>query len=133
MFSTCTLGIKSRSLRRAAAEGNDDRHPLPPLISFWNPLFYPSTTKCDEAHSRNIQKRIPSADNPYKDQIEQMQRELNEQCQTCMYTGMAVCSGLSLYFAKLAIDNATLPKNRRFLWACSAGSLLTGTYRWYLG
>jgi hypothetical protein len=62
-----------------------------------------------------------------------MQRELDEPCAVCVYTGMAVCTGLSLYFVQLATDETTLPKNRRFLWACSAGSVVAGAYRWYLG
>lgn len=75
-----------------------------------------------------------SPDNPYKNQIEEMRRELDEQpCRACMYTGVSVCMGLSIYFANLAIDESTLAKNRRFLWMCSAGSVAAGAYRWYLG
>jgi hypothetical protein len=59
--------------------------------------------------------------------------EQQEQCSVCMYTGVAVCTGLSLYFVKLATDDTTLSKNRRFLWVCSAGWAVTGFYRWYLG
>ena len=80
-----------------------------------------------------LYRQQPSPNNPHKQEIEQLQQELDEPCKTCMYTGMAVCTGLSLYFAKLAIDDTTLAKNRRFLWACSAGSLVSGGYRWYLG
>jgi hypothetical protein len=74
-----------------------------------------------------------SPDNPYKEQIEEMRRELEEPCKSCMYTGVSVCLGLSLYFVKLATDETTLPKNRRFLWMCSASSVVAGAYRWYLG
>lgn len=74
----------------------------------------------------------PSPNNPYKGQIEQLQRELDEPCRACIYTGVGVCVGLSLYFAKLATEDSTLPKNRRFLWVCSAGSLVAGAFRWYL-
>ena len=80
-----------------------------------------------------LYRQRPSPDNPHKQEIEQFQKELDEPCKTCMYTGMAVCTALSLYFARLAIDDTTLAKNRRFLWACSAGSLVSGGYRWYLG
>jgi hypothetical protein len=80
-----------------------------------------------------LYRQRPSPENPYKQEIEQLQKELDEPCKTCMYTGMAVCTALSLYFARLAIDDTTLAKNRRFLWACSAGSLVSGGYRWYLG
>jgi len=91
-----------------------------------------TTTKNHPNHDHVIYGPI-SPDNPYKNQIEEMRRELNEPCQTCLYTGVSVCMGLSLYFANLAIDESTLVKNRRFLWICSAGSVLAGTYRWYLG
>jgi hypothetical protein len=74
-----------------------------------------------------------SPDNPYKDQIEEMRRGLEEPCKACMYTGVSVCLGMSLYFVKLATDDTTLPKNRRFLWMCSASSVAAGAYRWYLG
>lgn len=78
--------------------------------------------------------QIPSDQNPYKDEIVRMQQELDEeQCKVCMYTGVAVCTGLSLYFIKLATDDSTLKKNRRFLYVCSAGSMVAGIYRWYLG
>jgi hypothetical protein len=80
-----------------------------------------------------LYRQRPSPDNPYKEEIKQLQKELDEPCKTCMYTGMAVCTALSLYFARLAIDDTTLAKNRRFLWACSAGSLVAGGYRWHLG
>jgi len=70
----------------------------------------------------------------HRRRIEELQRELREEgCSACMYTGMATCTGLSLYFAKLATDDTTLRKNRRFLWCCSGASLVAGAYRWYLG
>jgi hypothetical protein len=50
-----------------------------------------------------------------------------------MYTGMGVCTGLSFYFLKLATDETTLSKNRRFLYVCSGGWAIAGVYRWYLG
>jgi hypothetical protein len=103
-------------------------------------LLGATTTSCEALPSNDENDRNkrssrprPSESNPYKTEIEQLQRELDEPCQTCMYTGMAVCAGLSLYFVKLATDETTLPKNRRFLWACSAGSVVAGVYRWYLG
>ena len=54
-------------------------------------------------------------------------------CDACMYTGVGVCLGLSVYFANLAMDITTLNKNKRFLWCCSAGSVAAAAYRWYLG
>jgi hypothetical protein len=97
----------------------------------------PSVSSCEGenniAGETPLHRQRPSPDNPYKEEIEQLQKELEEPCKTCVYTGMAVCTALSLYFARLAIDDTTLSKNRRFLWACSAGSLVAGGYRWYLG
>jgi hypothetical protein len=70
----------------------------------------------------------------HQQQIAKLQRELDEEdCSACMYTGMATCAGLSLYFVKLATDDTTLNKHRRFLWICSAGWVVAGAYRWYLG
>jgi len=74
-----------------------------------------------------------SPDNPYKDDIVELRRELEEPCQACLYTGVSVCLGLSLYFLKLATEETTLPKNRQFLYMCSAGSIVAGAYRCYLG
>jgi hypothetical protein len=79
----------------------------------------------DHAGGRDIEKR--------QKVIETRQREHEESCLACMYTGMATCAGLSLYFAKLATDVGVPRSNRRFLWLCSAGSVATGVYRWYLG
>lgn len=74
-----------------------------------------------------------SSSNPYDEQIKELQLQLEEPCRVCMYTGVAVCTGLSVYFGNLAIDPTTLPKNQRFLWICSASSLVAGAYRFYLG
>jgi hypothetical protein len=99
--------------------------------------FATSVSHCEgekkNAGDISLYRQRPHPDNPYKEDIEQLQKELDEPCKTCMYTGMAVCTALSLYFARLAIDDTTLAKNRRFLWVCSAGSLVSGGYRWYLG
>jgi hypothetical protein len=100
-------------------------------------LLGATTTHCETLPSKDENdykgRPRPSASNPYKPEIERLQRELDEPCQACMYTGVAVCAGLSVYFVKLATDETTLPKNRRFLFACSAGSVVAGVYRWYLG
>ena len=81
---------------------------------------------CEEApsHSQNLQTQ---------EQQRSAHAPDNEQCAVCMYTGMATCTGLSLYFLKIASEETTLPKNRRFLYLCSAGWAVTGVYRWYLG
>ena len=140
---------------------NIRHHPTSSHINEWLPGLYqswfvPMKTSCDESRvppterqlsdswqhqqqkypSNNHQHAIGgpvSPDNPYKEQIEKLRNELEEPCQACLYTGVSVCIGLSVYFANLAIDDTTLAKNRRFLWMCSAGSVAAGAYRWYLG
>lgn len=108
----------------------------------WMPLE-PRRTSCEENkdNASNSGRKLKDAvlhgeispDNPNKAQILKMRRELEEPCKMCMYTGVSVCVGLSLYFVKLATDDTTMLKNRRFLWICSAGSVAVGAYRWYLG
>ena len=78
-------------------------------------------------------KQPPHPRNPYKRDIERLQSELDQPCQACLYTGVATCVGLAGYFAHFATEEATLKRNRRFLWICSAGSLVAGAYRWHLG
>lgn len=85
-----------------------------------------------EQSSPSFNHEINSA-NPSQDQIEELRSQLEEPCRACMYTGVTVCTGLSVYFANLAIDPTTLPKNRNFLWVCSASALVAGGYRFYLG
>ena len=137
-------------------------HPTFPRINEWRLGFYqswfvPIKTSCDDSSAPPCERQLSvsgqqqhqmypynnnhphgirgpvSPDNPYKEQIEELRRELDEPCQACLYTGVSVCMGLSVYFANLAIDETTLAKNRRFLWMCSAGSVAAGAYRWYLG
>ena len=96
-------------------------------------LSITNTTQCDAAEQPPPRYQRPSPDNPYQDEIERLQNELQEPCKTCLYTGVAVCAGLSLYFAKLAIEDGVPLKNQRFLWACSAGWVVAGMYRWQLG
>jgi hypothetical protein len=83
------------------------------------------TTLCEELPPAVA----PSARNP-----KAVHGANEEGCSACLYTGMAVCTGVSIYFVKLATDETgTLPKNRRFFWVCSAGWAVAGAYRWYLG
>lgn len=135
MFS---CGLISEKDSRTRLIGNGPSR----VVKSGNPLCVPqffdaNRTRCEangmDGDDRSIARTRPSPNNPYKDQIEQMQKELDEPCRTCMLTGMAVCTGLSLYFVKLATDKTTLPKNRRFLWVCSASWATAGLYRWYLG
>mmetsp|Transcript_2288 Transcript_2288/g.2644 ORF Transcript_2288/g.2644 Transcript_2288/m.2644 type:complete len:161 (-) Transcript_2288:235-717(-) len=71
-------------------------------------------------------------------------------CKECLFTGVGVCTGLSIYFMKLASE-VHIPTNnnkdtakihttikeamrqKRFLIGCSAVSAVTGAYRLYLG
>ena len=66
----------------------------------------------------------------------------NQGCKECLYTGVATCTGVSLYFMKLAsevpekgtqevIRQAT--KQKRFLLGGSALWAAAGVYRMYLG
>jgi len=71
-----------------------------------------------------------------------------EKCKTCLYTGVAFCTGLSLYFLKEALldlpDHATtsnmkdtakreIVRQKRFLLCFSGFWAVGGIYRWYLG
>ena len=68
----------------------------------------------------------------------------NESCPSCLYVGVATSVGLSVYFARLAmekVDERTLSASARqhqrynkpvFL-AFSVGWLAIGAYRWHLG
>ena len=84
-----------------------------------------------------------------------MQRSNNEEsCRSCLYTGLATCTGLSGYFLYLAMEEELhrtskpntfqstivnfmrgkpIPKqNRPFLFAMSAAWFVAGGYRLYL-
>jgi hypothetical protein len=63
-------------------------------------------------------------------------------CKECLYTGVATCTGLSLYFIKLASELPSegpkevmkqVVKQRRFLLGGSAIWAAAGVYRMYLG
>mmetsp|Transcript_17692 Transcript_17692/g.24961 ORF Transcript_17692/g.24961 Transcript_17692/m.24961 type:complete len:108 (-) Transcript_17692:336-659(-) len=66
-------------------------------------------------------------------------------CKTCMYTGMATCTGLSLYFMKLSSELPEITKEtnkevltkvgrqRNFLMVGSAAWAVAGIYRAYIG
>ena len=66
-----------------------------------------------------------------------------EQCPSCLYTGVATCTGLSTYFFKVAhFDLPTkgseqvllkASKDKRFLFLCGSCWALAGAYRLYLG
>jgi len=148
-------------------------HTLPSIISA-SPLIYSffhtnnyfrstnttNTSSCEGSSSSSSQQ-------DHKEQQQQQQQkyiipvvlsnETNRQhenediieppCSVCKYTGMTVCTGLSLYFIKLATEETTIKtttlaaaanktpmKNHRpFFVTCSVGWAIAGVYRWYLG
>ena len=67
----------------------------------------------------------------------------DKQCRMCLWTGVATCTGLSLFFIKQAL--LELPESgskevmkeaarqKRFLFLCSAASAAAGAYRYHLG
>lgn len=117
---------KSQYLTHYQSAGSNRFHGLSP------PWHSSNTTKCDpNEHTPRTNK--PSPNNPFEKDILQIQQELEKPCKACLYTGVLSCAGLSLYFVKLATDETTLAKNRRFLWACSAGWVVAGVYRWSMG
>ena len=80
----------------------------------------------------------------YQDQ--QTEDEDRQSCEACLYTGIATCTGLSLYFAKIALletPDVTQEmsrevakghrRNRLGFLVVSAFWFVTGVYRWHLG
>mmetsp|Transcript_5891 Transcript_5891/g.7646 ORF Transcript_5891/g.7646 Transcript_5891/m.7646 type:complete len:85 (+) Transcript_5891:55-309(+) len=75
--------------------------------------------------------------------INTTQEQKEEPCKTCLYTGIATCTGLSAYFVKMALLD--LPesgsekvmreamKQKRFLLAFGGVWAMAGVYRWHLG
>jgi hypothetical protein len=71
------------------------------------------------------------------------QQKQGEQCSTCLYTGVATCTGLSAYFFKVAhFDLPTqgnqqimlkASKDKRFLLVFGSCWAIAGAYRFYLG
>lgn len=67
--------------------------------------------------------------------------EQDQSCDTCLYTGVATCTGLSLYFFKMAyLDMPEAPlltkqlqNQKRFLTFMGGTAAIAGAYRWYLG
>lgn len=99
---------------------------LPSDMLAFSSLLSPHVTRCDNA--------VPKA--------KSQQLEEHKSCAACMYTGMATCTGLSLYFFKMTLDmpekgstlwTKTVATNKRFLLFCSAFWQAAGIYRWHLG
>uniref|UniRef100_A0A6T7GDW5 Uncharacterized protein n=1 Tax=Attheya septentrionalis TaxID=420275 RepID=A0A6T7GDW5_9STRA len=58
-----------------------------------------------------------------------------EQCDSCLYTGMATCAGLCLYSFKIALLDEPTPtiRHQRVLMAFGTAWAVAGVYRAYLG
>lgn len=142
--------------RRRQQDGRQTSSPFYPYHGYHCPVFllhgitmssYPTSThsnmicECEENHEESTVSSSSSSSRYHHHQpTAPQQQQFQEQCSVCMYTGIAVCSGLSLYFVKLATEGSsiTMPKqqlqqHRGFLWMCSAGWAVAGVYRWYLG
>lgn len=74
------------------------------------------------------------------------QKQEEDSCSSCLYTGIATCTGLALYFAKIALlETPDVTKemswevakghhrNRAGFLVISAFCVVTGAYRWHLG
>lgn len=99
--------------------------------NFWktpysSPLLVPAMTSCEGTNTSTLP--------PQQEQ---------ESCAACLYTGMATCTGLSLYFFKMALldlpeEGTTaftkqVKTNKRFLLGCGTFWAAAGIYRWSLG
>ena len=64
----------------------------------------------------------------------------DEKCDSCRYTGVLFCTGLSLYFLKAALldlpdrtAKKEIIRQKRFLLCFSSLWAVGGVYRWFLG
>jgi hypothetical protein len=93
-----------------------------------------SNTNSSLSHSNN------------NDQQQQHNKREDESCAGCLYTGVATCTGLALYFAKIALlevpdISRDMPRevasahrrSRAGFLAVSATWLGISVYRWHLG
>ena len=109
----------------------DQRVLSPPTPSSWTKIRPNGAARRGPLHC-NCEGATPN--NP-QNQVQQQQNSnapADEQCAVCMYTGVATCTGLSLYFVKIAMEETTPLRHQRFLYLCSAGWAVAGVYRWYL-
>jgi len=109
-------------------------------------------TKCESNQSNNSihqpkQGALPASLMEQQQQSGKLiQEEREESCTACLVTGMATCTGLSLYFAKLALLEvpditpsmsakvaAQHRRSRAGFLVVSAGWVAVGAYRWHLG
>jgi len=119
-----------------------------PLITNQNLPYYKylgrmnSSTLWKTPYSSLLSPSITRCDTP-KGPPSQHDNDKNESCAACLYTGMATCTGLSLYFFKMAVlempeeGTAAFTRqtqtNKRFLLACGTFWAAAGVYRWHLG
>jgi len=95
----------------------------------------------------NLSPFYPRNQSPPSPPPQQQQKQAEkEDCDACLYTGIATCTGLSFYFAKLALlDTPDITKDMSLKVArghrnSRAGFLVVstlwvaaGAYRWHLG
>jgi hypothetical protein len=95
-----------------------------------------------DSSSTNSQASMPQHEIQNSQPTEEDYPQNEGSCKECLYTGVATCTGVSLYFMKLAsevpeqgtrevIRQAT--KQKRFLFGGSAVWAAAGVYRMYLG
>jgi hypothetical protein len=104
----------------------------------WNNPFSPIMTNCESLLPSKPNTRTASS--PQQQQLQE-----SKSCTSCLVTGIATCTGLSLYFFKMALLDlpeqgsaafTRTPKmqtNQRFLLACGTFWAVAGIYRWNMG
>ncbi len=107
---------------------------IPVPVSLTTPAFI-SRPQCASSKSGNLSTGKSSV----------RESSSNESCSECLYTGVATCAGLSLYFMKLASEIPSAGrgaskevltkalKQKHFLLGGSATWAVCGVYRIYLG
>lgn len=116
---------------------------LPQYLSIGNSTnFHLNTTVLNHQDTPNkyssnqqLESSVPSTDKDTKEGE-------TPSCRTCLYTGVATCTGISLYFASLYSELPSdgpraavkeVIKQKRFLLGGSAVWVAAGMYRLYLG
>lgn len=114
---------------------------VPPLILVIASKNLFPHTQCEGRGMQNGDDR----QNMKRQQSEKQNKENHQSCDTCLYTGMATCTGLALYFGKLALEVPSIAKNtpkevakmhRRSKYGFLTGAAVwvaVGAYRWHLG
>jgi hypothetical protein len=80
--------------------------------------------------TRDKQERTPTEENTTTTTTTELS------CASCMYTGMATCTGLSLYFFKMAlldVPKQGIATNKRFFLVSGTVWAAAGIYRYHLG